>query len=123
MKLYHPAYERKRDRVTGIDFVPEKLERRLVATATVTDPAHVASLRKRGWQPWPTEEGAPAPSSPASTPAREALDLPAGPALPTAAEVDAMTVLELRALLARLSIDAPAKAKKDELRALVRTPF
>jgi len=129
VRLYHPAYERKRDRVTGVVFSPVELGRGKVATADVTDDAIARSLLSRGFLPWPDQklEGAPAaPSSPdAPAPAPRAASTAqanVGP-LPTAAEVDAMTVAELRALASRLRILLPAKATKAELRALIGTPF
>lgn len=110
MRLYTPAYERKIDRVTRVVFEPRKLDGRLVATADVDDPAHVASLLKRGWLPWPGEqapEGAPA--------------APSGVEL-TSEQLDALTVSELRELADRLGIPVPTGLKKAEIRALIPDP-
>lgn len=129
MRLYHPAYERKLDRVTMIAFEPAELGRLKVATADVEDPRQIESLLRRGFKPWPAQkpEGAPAapsgPRAPAPAPEAATAARASERPLPSAAEVDAMTVAELRALASRLSIELPAKARKDELRALIRTPF
>lgn len=129
MRLYHPAYERKRDRVTGVQFDPALLDRARVATADVEDPRQIESLLARGFLPWPDQklEGAPAapssPQAPAGSPkAASSASANVAP-LPSAEEVDGMTVAQLRALASELAIELPAKATKAELRALIRTPY
>lgn len=107
MRIYHPAYESKRDRVTRIAFAPVELDGKKVATADVDDPEAIESLLARGFLPWPGPEGARPPSS----------------TLPTAEELDAMTVAELRAAASSLELEVPAKATKAELRALFVTPY
>jgi hypothetical protein len=126
VRLYHPAYERKRDRVTGVVFAPRELDGRHVATADVDDPAHVRSLRSRGFLPWPhpVAEAAPAAASatPTPEPSSEAHSEPhsaPGPAPLTAAELDAMTVAELRAIASERGVTVPARATKAAIRALI----
>jgi hypothetical protein len=130
VRLYHPEYERKLDRVTMIAFEPAELDGRKVATADVTDRRQIESLLRRGFRPWPAQELEGAPAAPSGTrvpaPAPEAATGRSGAPeaqLPPAAEVDAMTVAELRDLASRHGIEVPAKARKAELRALIRTPF
>ena len=53
MRLYHPQYEVKRDKITRILFSPAKLDGRTVAAAEVSDAAQWSEDQRRGdgWLP------------------------------------------------------------------------
>lgn len=50
MRLFHPAYDAFHDRVTGISFVPEVVEGKVVAVADVPDEL-ARGLIARGFRP------------------------------------------------------------------------
>lgn len=81
VKLYHPAYEKHRDRTTKIDFLPEALGRRRVATAVVNDPAKVKDLLDRGYMKFP-EPSDPAPTKTAPVAPPPPQDPPSTPPSP-----------------------------------------
>lgn len=99
-RLYHPAYEQKRDRVTRVLFTPAKLDGRTVAAADVDDPAHVASLIARGWRTWP------------GTPAVAPDPLPA--------DLEALTVAQIRQLASDRDVALGPRGTKAELIAALR---
>lgn len=130
MRLYHPHYDRKRDRVTGIEFSPKALDGRPtpVATADVDDPAAIVSLLSRGFLPWPGEElpDELQPATPTEHLEGETVqDLPtddeagAPRDLPPPDELETLTAAELRALADELDVDVPARATKAEIRELL----
>ena len=94
MRLYHPQYEAKRDRVTGVAFTATRHpDGRIVAAADV--PAHhVASLRERGWLPWPG-----------------ALDKPQ----PLPDDLDALTIAQIRQLASERDVELGPRGTKAEL--------
>lgn len=137
MRIIHPHYDRKRDRVTRIDFEPKQIDgyELPIATATVDDPDAIASLLARGFLPAPGEELPeelldPEPEtgpedSDGTLEGATVQDLPtddeAGQPreLPPPEELDTLTAAELRALADELDVDVPSKATKAEIRELL----
>lgn len=99
-RLYHPAYEHKRDRVTRVLFTPAKLDGRMVAAADVTDAAHVADLLARGWRVWP--------------------GTPVTPPQPLPGDLDALTVVQIRQLASDRDVALGPRGTKAELIAALR---
>lgn len=126
MRLYHPQYERKLDRVTMIAFEAAELDGRKVATADVEDRRQIQSLLRRGFKPWPGQTPEDAPAAPSGTrapsPAPDAASsrTPSPRRLPSGAELESMTIAEIRALATELEVELPAKGRKAELLALIR---
>lgn len=139
MRLYHPHYDRKRDRVTRIEFSPKPLEGRAtpVATADVEDADAIESLLARGFLPWPGETtpdelepeleevGTPDPSSDGPLEGATVQDIPTDDEAGTARDLaplenlETLTAAELRALADELEVAVPAKATKAEIRQLL----
>lgn len=99
-RLYHPAYEQKRDRVTRVLFTPAKLDGRTVAAADVPDAAHAADLIARGWLVWP--------GTPAVTPD------------PLPDDLEALTVVQIRQLASDRDVPLGPRGTKAELIAALR---